>query len=307
MTAVVVLFGSGIGVGMALIVSGLWSTSAPVRRASMMKRLDPANRQAAKCAVALALIVGLGTRWPVGAAIGGAVGWTLRSALQPNTSRRVTGRLEALATWIEALRDSIAAHRGLLAAIESTVNTAPSSIRDNVAALVIRIKSGIPLDAALFTFAGELGDAAVDEAIAPLILASRFGGSDLQSLLATAAANTRDQIALWQRTEIARAKPRRDMRLVIAVTLVFTVGVLLIGHGYFKPFGTPVGQIVLMAVAGLFAAGFAAMNRLSRPQPMPRLFDSPSGSSATSANSDSPAASTSAFRYEARPVRAGQK
>ena len=41
-----------------------------------------------------------------GGAIGGAVGWTLRSALQPNTSRRVTGRLEALATWIEALRDS---------------------------------------------------------------------------------------------------------------------------------------------------------------------------------------------------------
>ena len=132
----------------------------------------------------------------------------------------------------------------------------------------------MPLDAALYTFAGELGDAAVDEAIAPLILASRFGGSDLQSLLATAAANTRDQIALWQRTEIARAKPRRDMRLVIAVTLVFTVGVLLVGHGYFKPFGTPVGQIVLLAVAGLFAAGFVAMNRLSRPHPMPRLFDS---------------------------------
>ena len=61
---------------------------------------------------------------------------------------------------------------------------------------------------------------------------------------------------------------------MIAVTLVFTLGVLLIGHGYFKPFGTPVGQIVLLAVAGLFAAGFAAMNRLSRPQPMPRLFGS---------------------------------
>jgi tight adherence protein B len=275
MTPVVVLVGAGIGVGIALIASGLWSTGAPVGRMSITKRLDPANRQAAICAVTLALIVGLVTRWPVGAAIGGAVGWTLRSALQPNTSRRVTGRLEALATWIEALRDSIAAHRGLLAAIESTVNTAPASIRDNVAALVVRIKSGISLDAALYTFAGELADAAVDEAIAPIILASRFGGSDLQSLLATAAANTRAQIALWQRTEIARAKPRRDMRLVIAVTLVFTLGVLLIGHGYFKPFGTPVGQIVLLAVAGLFAAGFAAMNRLSRPQPMPRLFDSP--------------------------------
>ena len=272
MTPVVVLVGAGIGVGIALVLGGLWPTSAPVGRMARLRRLDPANRQAAIAAVALALIVGLITRWPVGAAIGGAVGWTLRSALQPNTSRRVTDRLEALATWVEALRDSIAAHRGLLAAIESTVHSAPPSIRDNVAALVVRIKGGVALDAALHTFADELGDAAVDEAVAPLILASRFGGSDLQGLLATAATNTRDQIAVWQRTEVARAKPRRDMRLVIAITLVFTVGVLLIGHGYFKPFGSPVGQVVLLAVAGLFAAGFAAMNRLSRPQPLPRLF-----------------------------------
>jgi len=281
MTPVLVLFGAGIGVGLALVIGGIWSTGSPVGRMSITKRLDPANRQAALCAVAGAAAVGLVTHWPVGAAIGGAVGWTLRSALAPATSRRVTGRLEALATWIEALRDSVAAHRGLLAAIESTVPTAPPQIKGNVAALVVRIKGGTPLDAALCAFAQELGDAAVDEAIAPLILASRFGGSNLQGLLATAATNTRDQIALWQRTEVARAKPRRDMRLVIALTLVFTLGILVIGHGYFAPFGTPAGQIALLAVAGLFAAGFAAMNRLSRPEPMPRLFDKGDGFTTT--------------------------
>jgi tight adherence protein B len=274
MTPVVVLIGAGIGAGLALVVGGLWSTASPVRRVSMVKRLDPANRQAALCAVVLALIIGLITHWPVGAAIGGAVGWTLRSALQPNTSNRVVGRLEALATWIEALRDSVAAHRGLLAAIESTVAGAPAAVKANVVRLVARIKSGMPLDQALHAFALELGDAAVDEAIAPLILASRFGGSDLQGLLATAAANTRDQIAVWQRTEVARARPRRDMRLVMAVTLVFTLGVLLVGHGYFRPFDSPGGQLALLCVAGLFAAGFWSMNRLSRPAPMPRLFDS---------------------------------
>ena len=146
-------------------------------------------------------------------------------------------------------------------------------VKGNVAVLVSRIESGTPLDQALYAFAQELGDAAVDEAIAPLILASRFGGSDLQHLLGTAAANTRDQIALCQRTEVARARPRRDMRLVIAVTLAFTAGILVIGHGYFRPFGTPAGQIALLVVAALFAAGFAAMNRLSRPVPVPRLFD----------------------------------
>jgi len=188
------------------------------------------------------------------------------------TSRRVVGRLEALATWIESLRDAVAAHRGLLAAIESTVGSAPNLVKAHVAGLVARIENGTPLDKALVAFAQELDDAAVDEAIAPLILASRFGGSDLRHLVATAAANTRDQIELWQRTEVARARPRRDMRLVMAVTLAFTLGILVIGHGYFRPFGTAAGQFALLAVASLFAAGFAAMNRLSRPVPMPRLF-----------------------------------
>ncbi len=267
MTPVVVLFGAGIGVGFALVISGIWSTARPVGRLSVTRRIDPANRQAAACAVVLAAIVGLVTHWPVGAAIGGAVGWTLRSALQPTTSRRVVGWLEALATWIEALRDSVAAHRGLLAAIESTERSAPPSIKAQVSRLIVRIKTGTALDTALYAFADELGDAAADEAIAPLILAARFGGSDLGGLLASAATSTREQIALWQRTEVARSKPR------IAVTLVFTLGILVIGHGYFRPFGTPAGQVALLAAASLFACGFAAMNRLSRPQPMPRLFD----------------------------------
>ena len=274
MTPVVVLFGAGAGVGLALVVSGIWSTARPARRPSLTKRIDPVNRQGVLCAVVLAAIVGLVTHWPVGAAIGGAIGWTLRSALEPSTSRRVVGRLEALATWIEALRDSVAAHRGLLAAIESTEPSAPPAIKAPVARLIVRIKSGSALDAALYAFAAELGDAAADEAIAPLILAARFGGSDLGGLLASAAANTREQIALWQRTEVARSKPRRDMRLVIAVTLVFTLGILVVGHGYFRPFGTPAGQVALLAAASLFACGFAAMNRLARPVPMPRLFES---------------------------------
>ena len=55
----------------------------------------------------------------------------------------------------------------------------------------------------------------------------------------------------------------------------FVLATLTIGHGYFTPFSTTTGQIVLVVIAGLFAVGFGMMNRLSRPQPMPRLFASP--------------------------------
>ena len=63
------------------------------------------------------------------------------------------------------------------------------------------------------------------------------------------------RLALVQRTEVARAQPRREMRLVVVVTLGFVLATLTIGHGYFKPFSTTTGQIVLLVIAGLFAGG----------------------------------------------------
>ena len=275
MTMLIVFCSTGIGAGIALTVAGLFATTPVAKKMSFAKGVDAATRQAAVSALIGAAVVGLITRWPVGVAIGAAVGWTLRSALSSASSNQVANRLDALATWIETLRDSVAAHRGLVAAIESTVPSAPASLKGNIEALVLRIKSGTPLDQAFAALASELADAAADEAIAPLILAGRFGGTDLQNLLGTAAANTRDQLALVQRTEVARAKPRREMRLVVVVTLGFVLATLTIGHGYFTPFSTPTGQIILVVIAGLFAVGFGTMNRLSRPQPMPRLFDNP--------------------------------
>ncbi len=275
MTVLIVLCSTGVGVGVALVVAGLFATTPVAKKMSFAKGIDRATRQSAAAALIGAAVVGLITQWPVGALIGAAVGWTLRSALSSSSPNRVTNRLDALATWIETLRDSVAAHRGLVAAIESTVPSAPASLRANIEALVIRIKSGTPPDRAFAALASELADASADEAIAPLILAARFGGADLQNLLGTAAANTREQLALVQRTDVARAKPRREMRLVVVVTLGFVLATLTIGHGYFTPFSTTTGQIVLVVIAGLFAVGFGMMNRLSRPQPMPRLFESP--------------------------------
>jgi Flp pilus assembly protein TadB len=271
MTVVVVACGAGVGAGLALVVAGLFSSAAPVKPMAWTKRVDTTTRQAAVAALVGGALVGFITRWPVGVAIGATAGWTAWSALV-SPAPRAGGRLDALATWIETLRDSVAAHRGLLAAIESTVPSAPGAIRPNIDALVVRIKSGVPLDQAFAALAGELADASADDAIAPLILASRFGGADLQNLLATAAAATRDQLALVQRTEVARAKPRREMRLVVVVTIGFVAATFAVGHGYFTPFGSPAGQVVLVVVAGLFAGGFGMMGRLSRPQSMPRLF-----------------------------------
>ena len=264
MIILIVLASTGVGVGIALVVTGFFASTSVAKKMSFTKRIDPTTRHAALAALVGAAVLGLVTRWPVGAAIGAAVGWTLWSAVFSSSPRRTTSRLDALATWIETLRDSVAAHRGLVAAIESTVPSAPASLRANIEALVIRIKSGTPLDKAFAALASELADASADEAIAPLILASRFGGADLQNLLGTAAASTREQLALVQRTEVARAQPRREMRLVVVVTLGFVLATVTIGHGYFKPFSSTIGQIVLLLIAGLFAVAILSTQLTSQ-------------------------------------------
>jgi hypothetical protein len=81
MTVLIVLCSTGIGVGIALVVAGLFATTPVAKKMSFAKGIDTATRQSAAAALIGAAVVGLITQWPVGALIGAAVGWTLRSAL----------------------------------------------------------------------------------------------------------------------------------------------------------------------------------------------------------------------------------
>jgi Flp pilus assembly protein TadB len=271
-TLFIVLCGIGGGIGVVLAVSGMFSREPTVGKLRITQHIDPATRQAVVFALIGGAAMGLITLWPAGFFLGAGAGWIIRSVVTPTASKATITRLDALATWMESLRDSVASHRGMLGAIESTATAAPPSIQPNIQALVLRIRAGVPFDQTFLALANELDDASADEAIAPLILASQFGGSDLQRLLDSAATNARDHLAIWQRTEMERAKPRREMRTIMIVTVAFVLLTLVIGHGYFKPFGTSTGQLMLVAMAGLFATGFAVMGKLAKPQPMPRIL-----------------------------------
>ena len=190
----------------------------------MTKRLDPANRQAALCAVALAahrraghpLAGGRGHRWgggldpalgppaqhlPPGHRSPGGAGHLDRGA--PGQRRRPSGPAgRHRVDGAHARHRSIRAQRGRPGRPHQERH--PARRR----ALHLRRRAR-----------------AMPPSTRPSPRSSWPAGSAAPTSRASwprAAANTRDQIALWQRTEVARAKPRRDMRLVIAVTLVFT-------------------------------------------------------------------------------------
>jgi len=80
-----------------------------------------------------------------------------------------------------------------------------------------------------------------------------------------------EEVAMRRRVEAERAKPRTTAR---AVTLI-TLGVVALGalnRTYLAPYGTPLGQLVLLGVTGMFVGPLAWMRALTLSAPQPRLL-----------------------------------
>jgi tight adherence protein B len=58
------------------------------------------------------------------------------------------------------------------------------------------------------------------------------------------------------------------VRVIVGTTVGFAVAVVLLNRPYMSAYDDPTGQLVLLAVGVLFAAGFAWLTRITRiPQP----------------------------------------
>src|SRR5205823_7235671 len=135
-----------------------------------LRELAGLRGAAALAAGAVALGV---TRWLV-AGIGVALlvfAW--RGLSGATGERRALARLEALATWTESLRDTIAGAVGLEQAIPASLRVAAPSLRDPLAAMVERLHTRVPMPEALRRFADDLADPSADLIIAALMINAR--------------------------------------------------------------------------------------------------------------------------------------
>jgi len=232
-------------------------------------------RRLATC-VAVGLAVGAITRWPVAALLAGCGAWALPALVGPDREhQRRVARIEAVATWTESLRDTLAAAAGLEQAIVATASMAPEPIRDEVGLLAGRLRRGDRLADALRGFAADLDDATGDLVVTALVLAAERNArhiADLLGLLATAA---RDQATLRMQTAAARAHIRTSTRVITGVTLVMAGGLVLLNRGYLQPYDTALGQLVLAVTGLVFTAGFAWLAAIAKPETEPRVLAIP--------------------------------
>lgn len=270
MTALGGLLGLGIGLGLWLIIRG-WTRPPTPRRASprQQRASDRHLMLRLLACVAVAVFAGALTGWVVGALLAGVAAWWLPRLLGPDRQAAArVARFEAIASWAEMLRDTLSAAAGLEQAILVTAPLVPDPIRPPVTAATHRLLAGDRLAPVLRQLADELADPTADLVLSALVIAAEQRARDLAELLGSLAKAARDHAALRMSINASRTQARSEVRITVGVTVAFALGLLLLDRHYLAAYNSGAGQLVLLVVGALFAAGLGLTQRIARiPEP----------------------------------------
>jgi Flp pilus assembly protein TadB len=273
-----VLIGAAGGGALLLLVLALRGLP-PAAPGSRAGRLEQQVRALLGPRGAIALITGvlvlILTGWIVGGIGAGllVLGW--RSLGGASAERRAMARLEALATWTESLRDTIAGAVGLEQAIPASLRAAAPSLQEPLARLVNRLHTRVPMHEALRRFADDLDDPSADLIVAALIINARLRGPGLRDLLGALSGSVREELDMRRKVNAERRSTRRSAQIVVGVSVALAGGLALFNKGYVQGYDSPVGQLVLVFVVGLYAAGFIWMRKLATFKMADRLLAGP--------------------------------
>jgi hypothetical protein len=206
--------------------------------------------------VGAGVVVGAITQWPVAALLVAAAGFMAPSLLGGEAQRKAKlERVEAVATWAEMLRDTMAGSGGLEQSIIATAGVSPQAIRRNVVQLAARLERE-RLAPALRIFADELDDPSGDLVVAALILAADKSPKRLGDLLGRLAQSARDEVNMRLRVEAGRSRTRTSVKVITIFTTLFALFLMIFNRKYLEPYDSIVGQGVLGFIGLCFGTAF---------------------------------------------------
>jgi Flp pilus assembly protein TadB len=263
----------GLGVFVAVLaVVGPPPRPAGTPRRHRTRRLSRSGSRLLR-GVGVGLVVLLVSRWLVaGVALGLLAAYWDKVAGSSGAEKRGISRLEALASWTESLRDTIAGAIGLEQAIPATAANAGAAIRPSLNLLVDRLRIREPLPRALLCFADDLDDPSADVVCASLILNARLRGPGLRDVLSALAVSIREELDMRRRIEASRKSIRRSVRIVLLIVLGVMGLLTVFNRQYVAPYGSLGGQVTLLVVALLFFGGLLWLRRLATPARVDRFL-----------------------------------
>ncbi|WUJ69325.1 type II secretion system F family protein [Kribbella soli] len=267
-TLLALLCGAVVGGAVLLLIVAIRGTEPKDETPSLFRNRSADNRRnliRLGAGIAVGLVVLVVTRWLVLAiALGLLAGMADRFFGGTGEERRAIDRLDALATWTEALRDTIAGAVGLEQAIPATAVNAAPAIKPSLNLLVDRLRIREPLPSALMRFADDLNDPSADLIVAALVLNARLRGPGLREVLSALADSAREELDVRRKVAAERRSTRRSVQVVVAITLIMAAGLVLFNPTYMAPYRSFIGQAVLTIVIGLYALGLLWLRRLAK-------------------------------------------
>jgi tight adherence protein B len=254
---------AGIGLWFAVGAAAGWELLPP--RHAMAVRVRQVQRAATRFGLAalVALVVLVLTGWPV-AALLAAAGTVLTPRLLGGKQARQAAidKTEAIASWAESVRDTMAAAAGLEEALAATAVAPPAAIAPEVRLLAERLRHQRLTDA-LAAFGEDLDHPSSDLVVAALTIAARMEAADLGSLLSRLAVSIRDDATMRVKVEVGRQRLRTSAKIILGSVGATVVMLMVLNRSYLDAYDTVFGQLMLAVVGGVFAGGSWLMARMS--------------------------------------------
>jgi Flp pilus assembly protein TadB len=260
---VIVIAGVLLAVGIALGWSGFHYQPGPTRR-RLLRRTPVVG------GVVGASLVVAASGWIIPSVVVGViVGWVVNSIQRGPTGVEFgVERTEALASWVENVRDVLRSGNQPVGAIGATTETCPPSIRPHVRVLFARLAAGQPAELAFRRFADDMDEPLADlVAVGLLIAVSR--GAETEDVLSALATQARHQADRRRIVEAERAPMRREVWMVSLVMCALLGCVFLFARSsYLNAYDDLSGQVFLALVLVGYGTLLMWVGRLATfPQP----------------------------------------
>ena len=212
----------------------------------------------------VAILVFLITNWLIVSVVLGLVVIAVPALKSKQRLRRdERGLADAIATWTEQLRDTLAGAHGLEQAIVATSVHAPLAISSAVSRLSAQIQYG-KLSDGLRRFAEDVDHPISDFVAAALITATEYQARDLAQLLGHLAQCAREEGRMRTRIWVGRARTRSSVRIISFVVVSFVSALVVFNRDYLNVYSSFEGQVILSGIFVLFGCSLIMLDQFSR-------------------------------------------
>lgn len=245
---------------------GLWTTAV-----DKIRGVPRRTWLALLVGLLLGVVLAVFMRWPIlGVMVPAAVVGLPRLLADPPQDD--VAMLEALDRWVRGMLAQLSTGKSIHDALRLSARQAPALLAEPLTMLVRRLDDRWSAPQALQGMADELASVDADAVIAALLLSAQRGGTGASVTLHALADSIQERLRALREIEAERSKPRVVVRQVTAISGLAFAGFMLVSPGFFAPYATPMGQVLLAVLLGSFVLSIWFMRRLTLPRSRARIL-----------------------------------